>query len=84
MKSRLTTVLKLLIVSLIGVMASSATVADECSIVWWDILLFPAQVKLDFFDDNNAHLTFKHTTLFSPVQFELEKTIIVNESAIIG
>lgn len=50
---------------------ASPAIADECTIVWWDLFLPQSEVEFDMTSEASAILTLKNPAQSKPIGFEL-------------
>lgn len=65
--------------ALVAMALSSPAAADECAILWWDLVLPQSEVEFEQTSEVSALLTLKDTGQRKPVSFELALTNITRE-----
>ncbi len=50
---------------------ASPVIADECTILWWDLFLPQSEAEFDMTSEVSAILTLKNTAQSKPITFEL-------------
>lgn len=58
---------------------ASAATADECNILWWDLILPRSAVEFEKTSEVSALLTLKDTAKSEPIRFELATTTLTRD-----
>jgi hypothetical protein len=66
--------------ALVAMVLASPAAADECTILWWDLILPQSEVEFEQTSEVSARLTLKNTGQLKPVSFELALTNVTRET----